>query len=72
MPAMGLSSAKEAFDVKSFRGIQYLEGQSDGVVESDRERVDVEKWCVADKAGGACGWGPAMDLLREELMFLPI
>jgi hypothetical protein len=58
MPEMGLSSAKEAFDVKSFRGIQYLEGQSDGVVESDRERADVEKWCVADKQGSMWMGGP--------------
>ena len=35
MPEIGLSSAKEACEVKSLRGIQYLDGLSDPVIGFD-------------------------------------
>ena len=73
MPDMGLSSANEACDVKSLRGIQYLH---DGQRPPKRKTVengmgkqsDHEKPSRSGKVGESIE--TATDILRKELMLL--
>jgi hypothetical protein len=68
MPEMGLSSAKEAFDVKSLRGIQYLGDWSNGVIENGRERNEGETGPVQTNGQGR---GGVINRHTEERTYVP-